>query len=221
MTKEERRQKLESRLLEMKIYEEELYGRGYNYIAGCDEVGRGPLAGPVVAAAVVLPKNFAVPGVDDSKKVTERNRNILYEEIKEKALAYGIGYRDNKIIDEINILEATKLAMADAISAADMMLTERKSQHIDFVLFDAIKLKDLKIEQMSLIKGDSKSISIAAASILAKVTRDRLMVEYHREYPYYNFDRNKGYGTKAHYEGLKEHGTTTIHRKTFLKNLYK
>lgn len=221
MTKEERQKKLIARLDEMKLYERQLYSEGKNYIVGCDEVGRGPLAGPVLAAAVILPRGFDVLGVDDSKKVSEKNRNLLYKEIKEKAIAYGIGMRDNNIVDQVNILEATKLAMADAIQAAALMLREKTGEDIDYVLFDAMKIDKVELPQMSLIKGDSKSVSIAAASILAKVTRDAMMVEYHEKYPFYGFDSNKGYGTKSHYKGLLEHGMTPIHRKTFLKNLYK
>lgn len=183
-------------------------------------MGRGPLAGPVVAAAVALPENFDVLGVDDSKKVSEKKREKLFDEILDKAVCYGIGQKDNHVIDEINILEATKLAMAEAIEAAEKMLKERygEDSEIDFVLFDAMNIDAVKKPQMSLIKGDAKSVSIAAASIVAKVTRDRQMVDYHETYPYYAFNSNKGYGTKAHYEGLREHGITEIHRKSFLKN---
>lgn len=230
MTKAEREQKLKERLEEMQIYERELRTKGCKYIAGVDEVGRGPLAGPVVSAAVVLPEDFSILGVDDSKKISEKKREKLFDEILENAVCWGIGTRDNETIDKVNILEATKLAMADAIKAADKMLKERFGEAgaeaeegadapaIDFVLFDAMKIDAVEKPQMSLIKGDAKSVSIAAASIIAKVTRDRQMVEYNQVYPGYAFDSNKGYGTKAHYAGLDAQGLTPIHRRSFLKN---
>ncbi|MDD6043072.1 MAG: ribonuclease HII [Eubacteriaceae bacterium] len=218
MTKAEREIYLKEHLIEMKYYENQLRDQGFHYIAGVDEVGRGPLAGPVVTAAVILPEDFDLLGVDDSKKLTEKKREELYGKILEKAVGYGIGIKDNRVIDEINILEATRLAMTEAIVNADRMLKERVGADIDFVLFDAMKIDDVNKPQMSLIKGDSKSVSIAAASIIAKVTRDRMMVEYHKTYPYYGFESNKGYGTAAHYEGLKSHGITPIHRVSFLKN---
>ena len=212
MTKKEREQKARLRLAEMKQIEEELYADGIRHIAGIDEVGRGPLAGPVVAAAVILPPDFSVLGVDDSKKLTEKKREELFVSITECALAYGIGVVDNHTIDEINILEATKLAMKQAVSAL--------SETPDYILIDALTLKDVSIPQKGIIKGDSLSISIAAASIVAKVTRDRMMEAYHKEYPHYAFDSNKGYGTKAHYEGLDCHGLCKLHRKSFLKNYH-
>ena len=218
MKKAEREAYLKARLEEMLSYERQLYGEGYRYIAGVDEVGRGPLAGPVVAAAVVLPEDFDVIGVDDSKKLSEKKREQLYEVILEKALAVGIGSRDNQVIDEINIFEATKLAMAQAIENAEIMLRERFGADIDYVIFDAMKIDAVEKPQMSLIKGDAKSVSIAAASIIAKVTRDRQMAEWSKTYPDYAFEKNKGYGTKAHYEGLTRCGMTPIHRKSFLKN---
>lgn len=218
MKKAEREAYLKARLEEMLQYERKLYGEGYGYIAGVDEVGRGPLAGPVVAAAVVLPQDFDVPGVDDSKKLSEKKREQLYEVIWDKALAIGIGSRDNLVIDEINILEATRLAMIDAVGNAEKMLRERFGADIDYVLFDAMKIDAVRKPQMSLIKGDAKSVSIAAASIIAKVTRDRQMEEWSKTYPDYAFEKNKGYGTKAHYEGLERCGLTPIHRKSFLKN---
>lgn len=234
MKKAEREAMLRERLIEMKKYENELWSRGIKYIAGVDEVGRGPLAGPVVAAAVVLPQDFALIGVDDSKKLSEKKREELFTLIQENALAIGIGMRDNIRIDEINILEATKEAMADAIAEAQRALAVRvaeregnapaaKAQHteakIGHVLFDAMKIDSVHIEQTSLIKGDSKSVSIAAASIIAKVTRDRMMAEYAKQYPDYAFESNKGYGTKAHYEGIARAGICPLHRKTFLKNI--
>ena len=218
MTKAERLARLKERLQEMQGYERELREKGFQYIAGVDEVGRGPLAGPVVAAAVVLPADIDVLGVDDSKKLSEKQREALYGEITEKALCWGIGCRDNLVIDEVNILEATKLAMAEAIENAGRMLFERRGSEIDFVLFDAMKIDAVEKPQMSLIKGDSKSLSIAAASIVAKVTRDREMIEMDEIYPGYGFASNKGYGTKAHYEGLRENGITSVHRRSFLKN---
>jgi len=219
MKKAEREAYLKQRLIDMQVYEKDLRRKGHVYIAGVDEVGRGPLAGPVVAAAVVLPPDFDVLGVDDSKKLTEKKRESLYDVIIEKALCFGIGRMDNHVIDEINILEATKLAMAEAIENADIMLRQRLGGDIDFVLFDAMEIGAVKKPQMSLIKGDAKSLSIAAASIVAKVTRDREMISYSETYPGYGFERNKGYGTKAHYEGLRAQGLTPIHRKSFLKNL--
>jgi ribonuclease HII len=213
MTKEEREQKARLRLAEMKQMEEELYAEGIRYIAGIDEVGRGPLAGPVVAAAVVLPPDFSVLGVDDSKKLTGKRREELYILITECALAYGIGIVDNNVIDEINILEATKLAMKQAV--------EELSKKPEYILIDALTLKDVSIPQKGIIKGDSLSLSIAAASIVAKVTRDRMMDDYHKEYPHYAFDSNKGYGTKAHYEGIDCHGLCKLHRKSFLKSYIK
>ena len=220
MKKAEREALQKEQLAAKKAFEQEITGGKYKFIAGVDEVGRGPLAGPVVAAAVVLPADFDVLGVDDSKKLSEKKREMLFDVIKEKAVCYGIAEKDNHVIDEVNILEATKLAMRDAIEKADAMLRERVGGEIDFVLFDAMKIDAVEKPQVSLIKGDAKSVSIAAASILAKVTRDRQMVDYHDKYPYYGFDSNKGYGTKAHYAGLEEHGVTPIHRDSFLKSFY-
>ncbi|MEG1067942.1 MAG: ribonuclease HII [Anaerovoracaceae bacterium] len=219
MKKEERESLLKIKLEEMKTYERPLYLDGLHYIAGVDEVGRGPLAGPVVAAAVVLPEDFDILGIDDSKKLSEKKRQQLYVDIVDNAIAYGIGQVDNQIIDQINILEATKVAMTMAIDEANRMLMEKNGSQIQHILFDAITIKTIKTPQTSIIKGDAKSVSIAAASILAKVTRDTYMVELHKDYPFYSFDSNKGYGTKLHYEGIKEHGITPLHRKTFLRNL--
>lgn len=185
--------------------------RGYNLVAGIDEVGRGPLAGPVVCAAVILPEDCQLIGINDSKKVKKEDREKLFEEINEKAIAVGIGICDEKIIDEINILEATKLAMKKAI-------TDLESKP-DFLLIDALTLDDISINQKGIIKGDTKSVSIAAASIIAKVTRDRLMYAYDKKYPAYGFLTNVGYGTKEHRDALKEIGPTPIHRKSFIKNL--
>lgn len=219
MKKAEREKYLKDKLDEMKAFERQLQSEGFNFIAGVDEVGRGPLAGPVVAAAVVLPDDFSILGVDDSKKLSAKKRQELSELILENALAYGFGQRDNRIIDEINILEATKLAMLDAIADANTMLRERAGANVAHVLIDALKLDALDTPQTAIIKGDSKSVSIAAASIIAKVRRDAMMVDYSREYPGYGFESNKGYGTKLHYEGIRANGITPIHRKTFLKNL--
>lgn len=220
MTKKEREEYLLQKLAEMKAFDQEASG-GCTYIAGVDEVGRGPLAGPVVTAAVVLPPDFSVPGIDDSKKLTEKKREALFPVIMENALAYGIGMADHKLIDEINILEATKVAMAEAVEKANEMLKEKCGQEIQHVLFDAMKLDTVALPQSSVIKGDAKSLSIAAASVLAKVTRDRMMVELAEVYPHYAFEKNKGYGTKAHYEGLEKAGPCEIHRMTFLKNFLK
>ena len=214
MTKQERLKKQLERRKEMKARETELHRQGYVNIAGVDEVGRGPLAGPVVAAAVVLPEDFDVLGIDDSKKLSEKRREELFDVILEKAVAWGIGMADHSTIDEINILQATKLAMKDAI--ADL---SGKLEGIDYVIFDAVKISDLKLPQEAVIKGDSKILAVAAASIVAKVTRDRMMVAYAEEYPGYGFEKNKGYGTKQHYEGIARQGICPIHRKTFLKNV--
>ena len=219
MTKAERQKMLEEKLVAMQAYERNLRAQGIKFIGGVDEVGRGPLAGPVVTACVVLPEDFDVLGVDDSKKVSEKKREELFDKIRELALAVGIGICDNNVIDEINILEATKKAMTMAVLEADRQLREKGLGSLEHILIDAVVLKDVEIPQTNIIKGDAKSLSIAAASIIAKVTRDRKMVEYHEQYPHYAFDRNKGYGTKAHYEGIESHGITPIHRKSFLKNI--
>jgi ribonuclease HII len=206
-----------ARLKELRAMEDDLRGQGLMYIGGVDEVGRGPLAGPVVAACVVLPQDFDVLGIDDSKKVTQKRREMLFEVIKENALAYGIGQVDNDKIDEINILEATKAAMAMAIIECDYVLT-KEGGHIEHLLIDGLNVVGVEIDQSPIIKGDSICLSVAAASIVAKVTRDRMMGEFHRIYPAYGFDQNKGYGTKLHYEGLAQAGPCEIHRKSFLKN---
>ncbi|MBQ2454620.1 MAG: ribonuclease HII [Firmicutes bacterium] len=208
MTKAERLEAQKARLEEMLKYERELWASGCRYIAGVDEVGRGPLAGPVVTAAVILPEDFDLLGVDDSKKLTPKKRDELFEKIKEAAVCWAIGRREPGRIDEINILNATKEAMLDAVNGL--------SVRPDHVLIDAVKLPSLDIPQTSIIHGDALSVSIAAASILAKVTRDREMEEMAKVWPGYSFEKNKGYGTKAHYEGLKALGPCPIHRKTFL-----
>ncbi len=219
MTKAEREKMLAEKLITMQEYESKLRERGITYIAGVDEVGRGPLAGPVVTACVVLPEDFDVLGVDDSKKLSEKKREELFDAIRERAIAIGIGIRDNNRIDEINILEATKEAMAEAIENADADLKEKHGKGIEHILIDALTLKNVDIPQTGIVKGDAKSLSIAAASIIAKVTRDRMMVEFAEIYPGYAFEKNKGYGTKAHYDGLHTQGMTPIHRRSFLKNL--
>ena len=180
------------------------------YIAGIDEAGRGPLAGPVVAAAVILPKDIFLPFLNDSKKVTEKRRDVLFDEIKQNAIAYGIGIASNTLIDEINILQATYEAMREAINALE--------KTPDVLLVDAVHIPDINIKQVGIVKGDAKSVNIAAASILAKVTRDRIMVEYDKIYPEYGFASNKGYGTATHIAALKEVGPCAIHRKSFIGN---
>ena len=219
MTKAERLELAIKRTEELRRPEIELMDKGYSLIAGVDEVGRGPLAGPVVAAACIFDRDVDIVGIDDSKKLSEKKREQFFDEIKDKALAYGIGEASCEVIDEINILEATKLAMKRAIDEADKMLESKGRDRIQIVIFDAVKINDLKKEQMSVIKGDQTYFSVAAASILAKVTRDNLMKEYDKVYPEYRFASNKGYGPKAHYEGIKKAGITEIHRKSFLKNL--
>lgn len=221
MTKQERLEKQQKRLVEMKEPEAELRKAGYVNIAGVDEVGRGPLAGPVVAAAVVLPEDFNVLGVDDSKKLSEKKRDELFDIIKEKAVAYGIGMADHDVIDEINILQATKVAMKRALEDLAAKLSDRGESPIGYILFDAMKIDDVQIPQQSVIKGDAKVLAIAAASIIAKVTRDRMMIEYSGKYPGYAFEKNKGYGTKQHYEGIERQGICPIHRRTFLKSCLK
>ena len=187
-------------------YEKELYNDGYTLIAGVDEVGRGPLVGPVVAAAVILPKNYKLEGLTDSKKLSEAKRNYFNEIIKRDAISYGIGVIDNNIIDEVNIYEATKLAMKQAISNLKIKP--------DYVLTDAMKL-DIDIDFMPLIKGDLRSLSISAASVIAKVYRDNLMYLLDKKYPYYNFKNNKGYPTKDHIEAIKKYGIIKEHRISY------
>lgn len=223
MTKAERQERDIAKLAEMKAHEDELRSQGYRYIAGIDEVGRGPLAGPVYAACVILPEDFDVIGINDSKKLSAKKREELSDVIKEKAVAWGIGISDNKEIDEVNILEATKHAMKKAIAATRHMLAERgllsgedEEHKKDILLIDAVKL-DAGMQSESIIKGDEKCLCIAAASIVAKVARDAYMTEMDEVYPGYDFAGNKGYGTAKHYEGLRTFGKTPIHRLTFLK----
>lgn len=198
------------RLKKLWAFEQEI-SKGYSFVAGLDEVGRGPLAGPVVCAAVILRKGTEFIGINDSKKVKKEDRERLFNEIKEKAIAVGIGICDEKIIDDINILEATKLGMKKAVENLD--------QKPEFLLIDALTLDDIPIKQKGIVKGDTKSVSIAAASIIAKVTRDQIMYDYHEKYPEYGFLTNVGYGTQEHREALKSIGPTPIHRQSFIKNL--
>lgn len=192
--------------------EDSHFEKGIKIICGVDEAGRGPLAGPVCAAAVILPPNANIPGLNDSKKLTDKRRRELFPLIKEQAVAYGIGLASHEEIDEINILQATYLAMERAL--AQLAVTP------ELALVDGNRSKDFGVPVQTVIKGDSLSASIAAASILAKVTRDDLMMAAAEEYPQYQFDVHKGYGTKAHYAALTEHGPSPIHRMTFLKKFY-
>ena len=189
-------------------YERELKEKGINFIAGVDEVGRGPLVGPVVAACVVLPDNFNLDGLTDSKKLSEKKRDFYFEEIKKQALGIGVGVIDEKKIDEVNIYEATKLAMRAAI---DECLKTCKIEHI---LIDAMPLQ-LDIPTTSIIKGDLKTITISAASVIAKVTRDRMLDELHEKFPMYDFKKNKGYPTKKHLEAIEEYGILPEHRRSY------
>ncbi len=201
-------EKEKARCFQLLSYERE-YG-AYSYICGIDEVGRGPLAGPVVAGAVILPKECDILYINDSKQLSEKKREELYDIIMERAIATGIGYATPERIDEINILQATFEAMRSAI--------EQLSVAPDLLLNDAVTIPGVSIKQVPIIKGDAKSMSIGAASIIAKVTRDRLMVQYDQVFPEYDFAGNKGYGSAKHIEALKKYGPTPIHRKSFIKN---
>jgi ribonuclease HII len=203
-------EKEKERLVKMTLYEAQCYEKGYKLIAGVDEVGRGPLAGPVVAAAVILGEGVLIPGVNDSKKLSEAKREYLYGEIMSKALCCSIGIVDEKVIDEINILNATYLAMEKALFGL--------SEKPDYILLDAVTLKNISIPQKGIVKGDSLSLSIASASIIAKVTRDKMVSEYDKMYPHFSFSRHKGYGTKEHIECIKKYGLLPIHRRSFTKN---
>lgn len=220
MTKQERLERDLAKLAEMKVREDELRSEGYRYVAGLDEVGRGPLAGPVYAACVILPPDFDMPGVNDSKKLSAKRREELSDIIKERAVAWGIGIADNNEIDRINILEATKNAMKRALAETRRMLDEKgllgSGEARDILLIDAVRL-DAGMPVESIIKGDEKCLCIAAASIVAKVARDSYMTEMDEVYPGYDFAGNKGYGTAKHYEGLRTLGKTPIHRLTFLR----
>ena len=199
------------------FYEKQYAEKGVHILGGVDEAGRGPLAGPVVAACAVFDPSKPYPDADDSKKLSEKQREKLYEEILSSCLAYGIGMSDAAVIDEINILQATYKAMREAVSAAE----KRLGKNIENLLIDHVHIPELRdgTEQCSITHGDALSVSIGAASILAKVTRDRLMVQYAETYPGYGFEKHKGYGTKVHYAAIAEHGLTPIHRRSFLKNL--
>ena len=186
-------------------YEHELYEQGYNLIAGCDEAGRGPLCGPVVAAAVILPKDYKLEGLNDSKQLSEKKRDKFFEIIKKDAISYGISIIDAKTIDEVNIYEASRMAMLDAIS--------KLSVKPDFIITDAMPLN--KENSMPIIHGDALSITIAAASVLAKVTRDQIMYELDKKYPMYDLAHNKGYPTKKHLEALEKYGTCKYHRFSY------
>jgi ribonuclease HII len=210
------------RLTEIKKIEEELYKNGTTSIAGIDEAGRGPLAGPVVVACVVMPRDSMIEGVNDSKKVSEKKREKLYEEITNEALGYGVGIISQEEIDKINILNATKEGLTLAIKNLEKDLQEknRAFQKPEIILVDALtKIDTDHIPYRSIIKGDSKSYSIAAASIIAKVTRDRIMREWDEVYPVYGFEKHKGYGTAAHIAAIKEYGLCPLHRRSFVKNI--
>ena len=198
--------------MDLWTYEREQWNNGVQTVCGVDEAGRGPLAGPVCAAAVILPKHLCIPGLTDSKKLTDRKRRELFPIIQEQAVAYGIGLASEQEIDECNILQATFLAMGRALAQLKV--------RPELALIDGNRETDFGLPVKTVVKGDSLSANIAAASILAKVTRDNLLVELARQYPEYGFDIHKGYGTKAHYEALGQYGPCPIHRRTFLKKFY-
>lgn len=198
---------MDPRFFRLTYEERKLYAKGYELLAGIDEAGRGPLAGPVVAACVIFPKGLFLNGVDDSKKLSAAKRERVYGDIMNKALSVGVGIVDHETVDSINILNATRDAMIKAIAQC--------SVKPDFLLIDAVELKNCYLPQLSLIKGDGRSHSIAAASIIAKVTRDREMLGWHDIYPHYRFDKHKGYGTSEHIGHIKEFGLSLIHRRTF------
>lgn len=195
------------------LYENEAYEKGYQYVCGVDEAGRGPLAGPVCAAAVILPKGLIIDGVNDSKKLTEKKREALFDVICESALAYSIVFADVAEIEEVNILRATMNAMKRAVEGLDVKA--------DFAYIDGNTMPPIEIDGECVVKGDAKSMSVACASILAKVSRDRLMLKYAEDYPQYGFEKHKGYGTKLHTEALKEFGPCPVHRPSFLKKILK
>lgn len=194
-------------------YENAALNSGFEIVCGIDEAGRGPLAGPVYAAAVILPKGHIVEGVNDSKKISEKKRDLLFDKIIDECVCYSIGTASEQEIDEINILQATFLAMKRAVAGLEIKP--------DIALVDGNKKPGLDIAEQTIVKGDSKSANIAAASIIAKVSRDRYMLEMAEKYPEYQFEKHKGYGTKLHYEMLEKYGISPIHRKTFLKKLFK
>lgn len=209
--RQETLRKKQEKAEELLKFERKLWAQGYTYLGGVDEAGRGPLAGPVVSACVILPKELIIETIDDSKKLTAAKREDLFGQISKEAVAIGIGIIENNIIDKINIYNATIESMIQAVKAC--------RHQPDFLLLDAIRLKDMSLPQYSITKGDSRSQSIAAASIVAKVTRDRMMEGFARLYPMYGFDKHKGYGTKEHINAIQEYGISPIHRKSFLTNI--
>ncbi|NMB34039.1 MAG: ribonuclease HII [Clostridium sp.] len=209
--KKDKYQKEQKRYRAMCSYENEAYESGNNLIAGIDEAGRGPLAGPVVAAAVILPRGIFIEGLNDSKKLSPQKRERIYDIIADKAVSIGIGVVDVDIIDKINILNATKMAMLQAVEALDTTP--------EILFIDSEKLDNIELPQKSLIKGDAKSVSIAAASVVAKVTRDKMIGRMDQVYPLYGFAKHKGYGTKEHIEAIRKHGICPIHRMTFTKKI--
>jgi ribonuclease HII len=212
MEKSGMKEKEEQRLIELKQIEQGIYNEGKELICGIDEAGRGPLAGPVVVAAVIMPKDSMIEGVNDSKKVSEKKREILYEKIIDEAISYGVGIIDQKEIDRINILNATKEGLTMAV--------QELNSKPDLIIVDALnKIDTLGIPYKSIIKGDAKCYSIAAASIIAKVTRDRIMRQWDEVYPQYGFSKHKGYGTSEHIKAIKEYGLCPLHRLSFVKNI--
>lgn len=207
------KEKEEERLKHMLEIEEDLYSKGYKLICGVDEAGRGPLCGPVVAAAVILKPGDTIEGVNDSKKLSEKKREKLYGDIMDRALAVGIGISDVDVIERVNILNATKLAMKQAI--------EKLSIVPEYVLIDGNQMIDIDINASTVVHGDAVSESIAAASIIAKVTRDRMLIKWDRDYPEYGFAKHKGYGTKAHIEAIRKYGLTPLHRPSFCTKFIK
>ncbi len=199
------------RLKEISLFENLYLENGYKYIAGIDEVGRGPLAGPVVACALIYPKDILIEGINDSKKLSEKRRNEIFWQLEKSAADVGMGIVEPDVIDEINILNATKLAMKYAVNNLKVKP--------DILLIDAVNIDGVDIEQKAIIKGDERSITIAGASIIAKVMRDEMMYKYAETYPQYGFDKNKGYGTKEHIEAIKKYGLTPIHRRSFVTNI--
>lgn len=206
------KEKEEERLKALKEIDKEFFDKGLSYVAGIDEAGRGPLAGPVVVACVIMPKDSMIEGINDSKKISEKKRETLYEKILEEAVSYGVGIINQEEIDEINILQATKKALTEAVKSMEI-----KPQ---VILVDALTgIDTIGIPYKSIIKGDAKSYSIGAASIIAKVTRDRIMREWDKVYPQYGFAGHKGYGTAKHMQAIREYGICPLHRKTFVKNI--